>query len=215
VRFHIIRAVLRFFARAYFHLEVRGLHHIPNHGGAVIASNHPSILDGLFLFAVSPRPVRFLVAEHFYRHPLLKPFFQAVGSIEVYRTQTHNGDALRMAIEALERGELIGIFPEGTTHFGGTMQHIKQGVALLALKTGCPVIPLGIRGSREAFPPGAMIPIPRLVQLRFHVPRAFPRVALEKIPDRQVFCVLEQIRRHILSVLALTARPSTNPGGPT
>ena len=171
--FRISRSIFSFLARAYFHLDVRGLQHIPRHGGAIIACNHPSVLDGIFLLVVSSRPVRFLVAENFYNHPLLKPFFRALGSIEVFRTKTHNGDALRTAVEALERGELVGIFPEGTVHFGGTMQQVKQGVALLALRTGCPVIPLGIMGSREAFPPDAKIPFPRPIAWNF--PRCRPR----------------------------------------
>lgn len=207
--FQIARAVLSFLAQAYFRLDVHGIRHIPRHGGAIIASNHPSILDGIFLLVVSPRPVHFLVAEHFYNHPLLKPLFRVLGSIEVYRTKTHNGDALRMAIEALGRGELIGIFPEGTTHFGGTMQHVKQGAALLALRTGCPVIPLGISGSREAFPPAAKIPFPRLVQLHFNAPIMFPRVALERIPDNQVLFVREQIRQHVLNLITLAHRRPT------
>lgn len=201
--FQVVRAVLSFLARSYFHLDVRGLHHIPTHGGAIIACNHPSVLDGIFLLVVSPRPVRFLIAEEFYNHPLLKPLFQALGCIEVYRTKAHNGDALRMAIEALEQGELVGIFPEGTVHFRGTMQQVKQGVALLALRTGCPVIPLGIRGSHEAFPPDAKIPFPRLVQLHFDAPIAFSKVAFERIPEDQVLFVQEQIRQRIMNLVTL------------
>lgn len=207
--FQVIRTVLSFLARGYFRLDVRGLHQIPSHGGAIIACNHRSVLDGIFLLVVSPRPVRFLVAEEYYNHPFLKSFFQALGNIEVYRTKANNGDALRMAIEALERGELICIFPEGTTHFGGTMQHVKQGVALLALRTGCPVIPAGIVGSREAFPSGAKIPFPRLIQVHFDVPMVFSKVALERIPVTQVLFVLEQIRQHILKlVTSAQTRPA-------
>lgn len=208
--FQVVRAVLSFLARGYFRLDVRGLHHIPRHGGVIIACNHPSVLDGIFLLVVSPRPVRFLIAEELYNHPLLKPLFRALGSIEVYRTKTHNGDALRMAIEALERGELVGIFPEGTVHFGGAMQQVKQGVALLALRTGCPVVPLGIGGSREAFPPDARIPSPRLVQLHFGAPIAFPKVARERIPENQILFVREQIRQYILNLATLA---QTRPPG--
>ena len=207
--FQVVRAILSFLARGYFHLDVRGLQHIPRHGGAIIAGNHPSVLDGILLLVVSPRPVHFLVAEEYYNHPLLKPLFRAVGSIEVYRTKTHNGDALRMAVAALERGELIGIFPEGTVSFGGTMQHVKQGVALLALRTACPVIPLAIRGSREAFPPDAKIPFPRLVQLHFDAPMTFPKVVFERIPEDQILSVREQIRQHILNLVTLAqTRPA-------
>lgn len=206
--FRIVRAALSFLARGYFHLDVHGLHHIPRQGGAIIAANHPSVLDGVFLLVVSPRPVHFLVAEEYYNHPFLKPLFQALGNIAVYRTKTHNGEALRMAIEALGRGEVVGIFPEGTTNFRGTMQHMKQGVALLALRTGCPVVPVGISGSREVFPHDAKIPLPHLVQLHVEAPITFSKTAFEQIPEDQILFVQEQIRQRILQ---LTEVAQTSP----
>ena len=199
-----VRFLFRRLAQAYFRLDVRGLQHVPKQGGAIIAGNHPSVLDGILLGVVSPRPVRFLVAEDLYNHPLLYPLFRAAGSIQVYRTKTHNGDALQMAVNALEQGEVIGIFPEGTVSFGGTMRHAKQGVALLALRTGCPVIPLAIQGSREAFPPDAKIAFPRRIQLHFDAPITFPRIASERIPEDQVDSAREQIRQHIANLVTST-----------
>src|SRR3989338_2793985 len=119
------RSFLRCLVQGYFSIEVDGAERIPKESGVIIASNHPSVLDGVLLLALSPRPVRFLVAEDFYNHPLLNPLFKAFGCIEVYRTKTHNGGALRAAIAALKQGAVVGIFPEGTTHFGGTVPTIK------------------------------------------------------------------------------------------
>ena len=162
------------------------------------------------MWAISPRPIRFLIAEDLYNHRFLKPFFQVFGCIQVYRTRTHNGDALRMAVKALEQGEVIGIFPEGTIHDRGMMQQVKRGVALLALRTACPVIPLAIRGSREAFPPDAKIPSPRFIQMHFHVPMTFPQVVSERIPEDQVVVVREQIRQRILNLVTVVQPRSTN-----
>ena len=169
------RSFLRCLVQGYFSIEVDGAERIPKESGVIIASNHPSVLDGVLLLALSPRPVRFLVAEDFYNHPLLNPLFKAFGCIEVYRTKTHNGDALRAAIAALKQGAVVGIFPEGTTHFGGTVPTIKQGVALLALRTGAPVICLAIHGSMAAFPPRAKFPHPVLIRLSFGSPLSYPR----------------------------------------
>ena len=203
-----LRALVRQLACAYFQLDVQGLDRIPREGGAVIAGNHPSVLDGILLWAVSPRPVRFLIAEDLYNHRYLNPLFRAFGCIQVYRTKTNNGDALRAAVTALDRGELLGIFPEGTIHSGGSMQQVKKGVALLALKTGVPVVPLAIRGSREAFPDGASVPRPVAIRMRFSSPTAYPRTVLHPIPEPQVAETLEAIRRRIVQAMSETGAPA-------
>ena len=199
--FWFIRFIFRRLAFAYLHLEVRGLEHIPSQGGAIIAGNHPSVLDGVLLLAVSPRPVRFLIAEDLYYHRYLHWFFTVLECIPVYRTKTHNGDALRAAVSALQQGALLGIFPEGTIHFQGSMQQVKRGVALLALKTGLPVVPLAIQGSCEAFPDGARVPRPRIVQMYFDTPKAYPKTTHDPIPNDQVVQVLEGIRQDILKTI--------------
>jgi 1-acyl-sn-glycerol-3-phosphate acyltransferase len=204
----IIQAGLHWLSRAYFRLDVEGAARIPAEGGALIAGNHPSVLDGILLWAASPRPVRFLIAEDLYRHRFLKPLFEALGCIEVLRTRPGNGDALRAAAAALERGELIGIFPEGTIHFRGAMRQVKQGVALLALKTGCPVIPMAIRGSGEAFPDGSRVPRPRPVRMRFGAPVAYPKAAQDPIPAEDVARTLEAIRRRIVETMRAAEAPA-------
>lgn len=196
----IVRAVLAVFralARGFFRLDVWGLEHIPARGGALIAGNHPSVLDGILLLLVVKRPVRFLVAEDLYNHRVLRPLFQLMGAIPVYRTRSSNGDALRAAVAALDAGELIGIFPEGTIHFQGTLREIKRGVALLALKTGVPVVPLSIRGSYESFPSGAAAPRPGVIRMWFHEPVHYQRVVAEPIPDALVNDTREAIRMEL------------------
>lgn len=196
-----IRRIFRMLAFAYFRMDIKGLEQIPQRGGAIIAGNHPNVLDGLFLLAVLPRPVRFLVAEEMYEHRYLHWLFKVLGCIPVYRTKTHNGDALRAAVTALQRGEILGIFPEGTTHFHGSMQQAKRGVALLALKTGLPVIPLAIHGSFEAYPPGTKVPSPRTIRMRFDVPLSYRKIDFNPIPERCVAETLEGIRLHILQTM--------------
>lgn len=190
--------ILRQVGFAYFRLRVEGLHHIPARGGAILAPNHPNVLDGILLLIVSPRPVRFLVAEELFFHPLLHRFFVGMGGIPVYRTKTHNGEALREAVAALWRGELIGIFPEGTTSDLGQMRAIKRGVGLLALKTGVPIVPMGIRGSAEAYPQGTRVPRPRPVALVVAPPVVYPKTVLDPIPMDVLQPVLHDIRWEIL-----------------
>ena len=187
---------------------MRGLDRIPASGGAIIAGNHPNVLDGILLQVVAPRPVRFLVAEELYFHRFLHWGFRAFGCVPVYRSKTHNGDALRSAVAALDQGEVLGIFPEGTTRYRGTMPSIKRGVALLAMKTGCPVIPLAIHGSDAAFPEGARVPQPLPIRLEFAAPVAYARAAEPVIPEPEVMETMEDIRRRILEAMEAGAPAS-------
>ncbi len=165
----------------------------------------------MVLLAVSPRPVHFLVAEDMYTHRFLNPFFKALDCIPVYRTKTHNGDALRAAVAALEAGDVIGIFPEGTTYYQGALPQIKRGVALLALKAGVPVIPVAFRGCVETFPEGALVPRPRQLRMRCDKPVVYPTIDADSIPEAQVAQTLDAIRCQMLKALKATPAPSQRP----
>ena len=193
----LFRATRWFFRQlgfAYMQLHIGGLQQIPKHGPAILAGNHPNVMDGLLLLMVSPRPVRFLVAEELFFHRYLYWFFKGMGCIPVYRTRTHNGDALRAALAALRRGEVIGIFPEGTTAYLGDVRAIKRGVGLLALKTGAPVVPFGIRGSAELYPQGARVPRPGRITMAFAPAVRYHRIDTPQVPAELLQHTLEDIR---------------------
>lgn len=199
--YRVTRWVLRQLGFAYFRLTVSGLDHIPSTGPAILAGNHPDILDGILLLIVSPRRVRFLVAEEMFFHPFLHGIFRGMDCIPVYRTRSQNGDALRAAYEALRRGEVIGIFPEGTTSDLGHMRMIKRGVGLLALKTGAPIVPLGIWGSAEAYPAGTRVPRPKRIAMAFAPSVRYVPTALHPIPQDRLQRTLEDIRWEILRTM--------------
>ncbi len=209
-----VRWALRQLGFAYFRLNVSGLQFLPAQGPAIVAGNHPNVLDGILLLIASPRPVRFLVAEELYFHRYLHWAFHGMGCIPVYRTRSHNGDALHEAVAALQRGDVIGIFPEGTTAFLGDLRAIRLGVALLALRTGAPVIPLGFSGSAEAYPVGTRVPAPRRISLSFGPPMSYARTLAPTIPEEMIARTLEDIRWEIkrtmrwsASAQAVSARP--------
>lgn len=196
--YRVARFLLRQLSYAYFQLRVDGLHHIPARGPAILAGNHPNVLDGILVLIVSPRPVRFLVAEELFFHPFLHWIFEGMGCIPVYRTKANNGDALRAAVEALERGEVIGIFPEGTTAELGCLRTIKRGVGLLALRTGAPVVPFGVWGSAEAYPTGTRLPRPRPIALAFAPLVSYGRTTADPVPATLLQNVLDDVRSEIL-----------------
>jgi len=207
------RWVFRQLAFAYFRLDVQGLQHIPSEGPVILAANHPNVLDGFLLMLIAKRRVRFLMAEHMYTHPILAPIHKACGVIPVYHDTT-NGGALRGAVAALQRGEVLGIYPEGTTVEGGRMTTIKKGVGILALRTGAPVVPIAFEGSDHAYPRGQKIPRPSVIRIRCGQPVSFAAVEAPMIPEMTLTQTLETIRRSILHEMRILAHTDVAPRWP-
>jgi 1-acyl-sn-glycerol-3-phosphate acyltransferase len=165
------RVLLRWFA-----LTAEGLEHLPARGPYVLAANHHNYLDGIVLGVSVPEPIHFIVMPRVYRATPLHPLFHRhFGSIELDPAHPERG-ALRRALERLAEGRVVGIFPEGPFSVRGRLEPGLPGVALLALRSGAPVVPVGIRGTWEALR-GRRFYVPRRhpVTLRFGAPRRFAR----------------------------------------
>lgn len=122
------------------------LHTLPEHGAAVVVSNHFSGLDPFLLIAASPRPLRFLMAEEEYNRFGLRWLFRAVGCIPVDR-KGRPERAFRAARRALENGEVIAIFPHGGIRLDGQKNRkLKPGAVRLAQMVGCPIVPVRLDG---------------------------------------------------------------------
>ncbi len=120
---------------------------LPEQGAALLAGNHISGLDPLMLIAACRRPVRFMIAREEYERFGLRWFFRAGGCIPVERSGKPE-KAFHDALAALNKGEVIGIFPEGGMHLSShPPKQLKRGVAVLAELTGAPVYPVQVSGS--------------------------------------------------------------------
>jgi 1-acyl-sn-glycerol-3-phosphate acyltransferase len=157
---------------AAFRPKVTGLEHIPPAGGAIVASNHVSFLDPLLLPLVVPRRrVMYLTKVKYIDKPFLHSFLRGAGVIPVATDEpSAAGGAVAAGVRAVRQGRLVGIFPEGTRSRDGLLHRGKSGVARIALEAGVPVIPAGISGTERAFPPGARLPRPASVQIKFGPP---------------------------------------------
>jgi 1-acyl-sn-glycerol-3-phosphate acyltransferase len=161
--YRALRAPLRGALERWFQLSVEGAEHLPHRGPYLVAANHHNYLDGVVLGVSVPAPIAFLVMPRVWRATPLHPaFHRHIGSIPLHLDRADVG-ALRRALTALERGRVVGIFPEGPFSVRGRLERGLPGVALLALHSGVPVVPAGIRGTWEA-----------LRGRRFYVPRATP-----------------------------------------
>jgi 1-acyl-sn-glycerol-3-phosphate acyltransferase len=164
-----------------FRPDVEGREHLPSSGAAIIASNHLSFSDSIFMPLVVKRKVTFVAkAEYFtgtgLKGFLKKMFFVGTGTIPVDRS---GGRAAQAAIDTglriLRDGHLFGIYPEGTRSPDGRLHRGKTGVARLALESGAPVIPVAMLNADEIQPIGKLLPKIKRVRIRFGAPMDFSR----------------------------------------
>lgn len=140
-----------------FNLHAVGVEHVPLEGGAVLASNHASYFDPVFLGAVLPRPVRYMAKSDLFRHPLLRAFFTRAGQVKIDRVSGGNQAAVNTCVRLVEQDRIVGVFPEGTRSMDGKLRPGRTGVARVALRTGAPIIPAALT-SHEVLPKFARFP---------------------------------------------------------
>jgi 1-acyl-sn-glycerol-3-phosphate acyltransferase len=163
--------------------RVEGRDHVPDTGPAIIASNHLSFSDSIFMPLMVKRKVTFVAkAEYFtgkgIKGWLVKMFFVGTGTIPVDRAGGRAAQAaLDTQLRVLREGKLAGIYPEGTRSPDGRLYRGKTGVARLALESGAPVIPVVMLNADEIQPPGKIIPKIQRVHIRFGRPLDFSRYA--------------------------------------
>ena len=152
--YYVVRFFLEVIFRLGFGMEVRGRSHIPRRGGFLLASNHLSYLDPPLLGAACPRRLSFMAQTKLFDHALLGAFMRGVHVIPLQRGE---GDvaAVREAVRRLRRGDAVAIFPEGGRQFSGRLGAAKGGVGLLAELAQVPIIPVIVRGTFDALPPGS------------------------------------------------------------
>jgi 1-acyl-sn-glycerol-3-phosphate acyltransferase len=144
--------------------KVEGLENVPPLGGAIIAGNHLSVADELFLGSVIPRHIAFWAkAEYFtgtgFRGWFTRSVMTGIGAIRVERAGGRAAlSAFDGAIPVLQSGDLVAIYPEGTRSPDGRLYRGRTGVARLALAAGVPIIPVGFIGTDELQPIGRRVP---------------------------------------------------------
>jgi 1-acyl-sn-glycerol-3-phosphate acyltransferase len=153
------RAVLRPTFQLAWRIRLQGAENLPGDGPAILCPNHTSVLDSFLLPAVLPRRITFVGKAEYLDDWKTRHLFPALGMIPIDRS---GGDAAQRALDTaarvLDRGELFGIYPEGTRSRDGILRRGRTGAARLALRTGAPLVPIGIVGTREIQPPGARFP---------------------------------------------------------
>jgi 1-acyl-sn-glycerol-3-phosphate acyltransferase len=167
--------------RIVFRPHVEGAEHIPDEGPAILASNHLSYADWLFMPLTLPRRVTFVAKAEYFNTPGIKgwfqkKFFSGAGQVPIDRSGANAAEgALASARQILGDGELFGIYPEGTRSHDGRLYRGKTGVARLAIELGVPVIPIAVVGTDIVAPPGKKFGTWTRPKVRFGQPLDFSR----------------------------------------
>ena len=198
--YRVLRGLARPVLQGLFHLQLWGLEHLPARGPYILAANHSNYLDGVVLGAAVPRKIAFLVMPSvYYSTPLHPPFHRHVGSIPINLEQPDPG-AIKRTFRVLEEGGVLGIFPEGPFSLNGRLVRGQPGVAMIALRSGAPVIPVAIRGTYEALAKRPLhVPRPYPLSARFGAPLEFGRIRRDtKVPH----AMREEVTRRIMGEIA-------------
>jgi len=150
--------------RLWFRFRVRGRERLPVDGPFIVASNHCSFIDPVILQAACRRQLTWLMTDSIFNVRWARWFFRMMRCIPV---RERDGSALREGLAALARGEAVAIFPEGGLSPDGTLQRGHAGVGTLAIRSGVPVIPAFLSGTRRAFPRGQVVPRRGSVEVEF------------------------------------------------
>lgn len=185
--------VFRFNWRVY----TTGLEHVPDTGPAIFCPNHTSVLDSFFLPLVLPRRITYVGKAEYMDDWKTKYLFPAMGMIPIDRSGGSASErALNAAARVLEAGEFFGIYPEGTRSRDGVLHKGHTGPARLSFRTGAPIIPVGLVGTRDVQPPDARYPKPFMpVHVHLGAPihparyqdRGGERLALRQMIDEVMF----------------------------
>ena len=162
-----------------FRPKVKGLRNVPGTGPVIIASNHLSFSDSIFMPLVVPRKVTFLAKSEYFTSPgpkglLKKITFIALGQVPVDRSGGRRSEAaLITGLKVLAEGKCLGIYPEGTRSPDGRLYKGRTGIARLAIESGAPIIPVAMFNTEKIQPTGTVVPKVMRVEMIFGEPMYF------------------------------------------
>ncbi len=183
--------------------EVTGLEHIPASGGAILASNHLSIVDSIFLPLMISRPVTFAAKSEYFTGTRLVDritgtYLRATKQLSVDRAGARAAqDMLESALGLMRDGALFGIYPEGTRSPDGRLYRGRTGIGWLALSSGLPVIPVAMIGTDRVLPPGSKIPRVSRIRVKIGAPLTFEALQARGTGARQRRAVTDEVMQSI------------------
>jgi 1-acyl-sn-glycerol-3-phosphate acyltransferase len=175
------------------------MENIPTAGPGILASNHLSIVDSIFLPLMVPRPVIFAAKSEYFtgtglRDKAVAAYLRATNQLSTDRAGPRAAqEMLDAALARLQSGELFGIYPEGTRSPDGRLYRGRVGIGWLALNSGAPVIPVAMIGTERILPPGHRIPRPGKIGIRIGEPLTFDALRAQGTGARQRRAVTDEV----------------------
>jgi 1-acyl-sn-glycerol-3-phosphate acyltransferase len=192
--------------RAVYRPVVTGAEHVPHTGPVILAANHESFADEFFIPVGARRQVFYFAKAEYFTSPGLRgkamaAFFRGMGQVPVERGDLRSAAAvIDVGIGVLDEGKALGIFPEGTRSPDGKLYKFRTGVARLALRSGAPVVPVGLVGTRAVQPPGSRRWHRAPIEIHFGAPLEFGQLAAQERNVRVLREVTDAIRTAIQSL---------------
>jgi 1-acyl-sn-glycerol-3-phosphate acyltransferase len=196
--YRVARAIVLTPFKAIFWVRVRGRGKVPRTGAFVVAPSHRSLMDIFFTGYITRRRIRFMAKQELFENRFLAWLFTALGGFSVERGSADRA-ALRAAQQALERGEPVAIFPEGTRRHGRDIVGLFDGGAYLATRLGVPIVPVGIGGSEQILASGKTLPRPHKVAIVVGDPIQPPDRGTGRVRRQEVTSVTEKVRVELQS----------------
>ncbi|GAA3709182.1 lysophospholipid acyltransferase family protein [Microlunatus aurantiacus] len=199
---------------------VEGADHVPAKGGAILAANHLSFADWVFMPLALDRRITFVAKSDYFTGEGVKGwaqrrFFAGTGQVPIDRSGGRASEgALRAGMKVLARGDLFGIFPEGTRSHDGRLYKGRTGVARMALEAQVPVIPVAVIGTDAIAPPGKLLSKVMSPTVRFGTPLDFSRYEgmsgdrfiLRSVTDEIMYAIMELSGQEYVDMYAPTAK---------
>ena len=196
----LIKALIRPYMRVYHRLELQGAEHLPDGGPLIVVLNHASLLDVPALMVLDPYPSTVTVVKSsMFKAPFVGWVLRQWGAIPVER-EGRDSTSVRAMLTVLREGGVIAVAAEGRRTRSGRLEPINPVLARIAVSAGAQIVPLGISGSFQALPPGAILPRPHKILVR-----AGPAFKFERATDATA--AAERIRREIAALLPPEMQP--------
>jgi 1-acyl-sn-glycerol-3-phosphate acyltransferase len=199
VQYQVSRLIAGPLLRSLARPDVIGAEHIPASGPAILASNHLSVVDSVYLPLMVPRPVTFAAKSEYFtgtrlRDRVVGAYLRSTNQLSTDRAGARAAQAmLDAALQLLKDGQLFGIYPEGTRSPDGRLYRGRTGVGYLALNSGAPVVPVAMIGTDRMMPPGARIPRPGRIEIRIGEPLTFDQYRNGPTGARQRRAVTDEV----------------------
>lgn len=203
VLYEVLKATAAPLLRLAYRPEMLGVDNVPSTGAVIIAGNHLSVADEVFTPLAAKRQVHYLAKSEYFTTPgakgwVMAQFFGGMGLVPVNRDATAAAAAsLDVCVEVLRQGKAFGIYPEGTRSEDGRLHKFRTGVARIALRSGAPVVPVGLVGTRRVHAPGQRMWRIAPVSVRFGAPLDFSGRPEDERSARMLREITEQIRQAV------------------